>query len=105
MPEAQDIVDVVVGAKGSTSDISLFRSHLSKFAVKQLFKGDQAYVGGKNIATPHKKPRNRELTGEQKVENKVFSSHQIFIEHLIRLIKTFGLHLKGFDFTLRCTSK
>lgn len=60
---------------------------LSLFAPEQLFKGDKAYIGGQNIATPHKKPRNRELSIEQKAENKVFSSQRIFVEHLIRLLK------------------
>lgn len=96
MPKAQDIVDVVVGVKGSTSDISLFRSQLSKFAPTQSFQGDKAYVGGKNIATPHKKPRNRELTVEQKAENKVFSSQRIFVEHMIRLLKTFRIASERF---------
>lgn len=96
MPEAQDIVDVVVGAKGPTSDISLFRSQQQKFAPQQSFKGDKAYVGGQNIATPHKKPRNGELSAEQKAENKVFSSNRIFVEHLIRLLKVFRIASERF---------
>jgi Helix-turn-helix of DDE superfamily endonuclease len=48
MPEAAEIVDVVVGVKGPTSDISLFRNQQKKFDAEQLFKGDKAYIGGLN---------------------------------------------------------
>ncbi|WP_414574300.1 transposase [Nostoc sp. CCY 9925] len=91
LPEAKDIVDIVVGMKGPTSDISLFRSQQQKFSPQQSFKGDKGYQGGKNISTPHKKPRNRELTALQKAENKAFSSNRIFIEHIIRLLKIFRI--------------
>jgi len=85
-----------VGAKGPTSDISLFRNQQQRFASQQSFKGDKGYQGGKNISTPHKKPRNRELTLEQKAENKVFSGNRIFVEHLIRLIKIFRIASERF---------
>ncbi|MFH7029469.1 MAG: transposase family protein [Heteroscytonema crispum UTEX LB 1556] len=91
LPEAKDIVDIVVGMKGPTSDISLFCSQQQRFYLQQLFKGDKGYQRGKNISTPHKKPRNRELTAEQKAENKAFSSNRIFIEHIIRLLKIFRI--------------
>ncbi|GAB4203636.1 MAG: hypothetical protein Fur006_58160 [Coleofasciculaceae cyanobacterium] len=48
------------------------------------------------MTTPHKKPRNRELTEEQKAENKVFSSQRIFVEHLIRLVKLFRVAKERF---------
>ena len=28
----------------------------------QKFKGDKAYIGEKNVAAPHKKPKKRELS-------------------------------------------
>jgi len=96
LPNAKDIVDIVVGAKGPTSDISLFRSQQQKFAPLQSFKGDKGYQGGKNISTPHKKPHGRELTDEQKAENKAFSSNRIFIEHIIRLLKIFRIASERF---------
>lgn len=96
LPLAQDIVDVMVGAEGSKSDISLFRNQMTKFGYEQLFKGDKAYIGGKNITTPHKKPRNRELSLQQKAENKVFSSQRIYVEHLIRLLKIFRIASERF---------
>lgn len=110
MPEATEIVDVVVGVKGPTSDISLFRNQQQKFDAEQSFKSDKAYIGGRNISTPHKKPRNGNLTAEQ-TENKVFASKRIFVEHIIRVIKIFRvasekfcLHLHTYEqviFTMR----
>lgn len=47
------------------------------------------YKGEDLIDTPIKKPRNRELTTEQKEENKKFSSKRIFVEHRIRSVKIF----------------
>jgi hypothetical protein len=44
------------------SDISLFREQQEKFHNNQMFEGDKAYPGGKNISTPYKKPRKGELT-------------------------------------------
>lgn len=96
LPKAKDIVGIVVGAKGPTSDISLFGNQQQKFSCLQSFKGDKGYQGGKNISTPHKKPRHRELTDEQKAENKFFSSNRIFVEHLIRLLKIFRIASERF---------
>lgn len=96
LPYGVDIVDVVAGAKGPMSDISLFRSQQQKFSDEQHFEGDKAYMGGKNITTPYKKPRNGKLTPEQKAENKEFSSHRIFVEHVIRLVKIFRIAQQRF---------
>ena len=87
LPEGNDIVDVTAGHPGPTSDISLFRDQQKKFSEQQKFEGDKAYVGAKHMTTPHKKPRNGELTEQQRAENKIISSSRIFIEHLIRRIK------------------
>ena len=70
MPDGRDIVDVVAGEPGPKSDITLFREYRSEFDPQQRFKGDKAYVGEDLITTPIKKPRNRELTTEQKEQNK-----------------------------------
>ncbi|MEA5554223.1 hypothetical protein VB713_25125 [Anabaena cylindrica UHCC 0172] len=53
MRGAKEIVYMVVGVKGQTSDISLFRNQQQKFAAEQSFQGDKAYIGGTNISTPH----------------------------------------------------
>ncbi len=89
MPDARDIVDVVAGEPGPKSDITLFRSNRDRFDPKQKFKGDLGYQGEDVITTPIKKPRNRELTTEQKSQNKEFSGKRIFVEHRIRSVKIF----------------
>ncbi len=101
LPEGKDIVDVEVGEKGPTSDISLFREQQEKFESLQMFEGDKAYQGGENIKTPYKKPRNRELTAKQKAENKEFSSKRIFVEHVIRLVKIFPIARQRFPLNSR----
>ena len=52
-------------------------------------RGDKAYVSEPQIRTPKKKPKNGELTEEEKENNKEISSLRIFVEHLIRIIKIF----------------
>ncbi len=89
LPKAEDIIDVVIGQPGPTSDIKICRQTLSKFDSQQTFSGDKAYIGENQITTPYKKPKNGELTESQKKENKALSSNRIFVEHLIRFIKVF----------------
>jgi hypothetical protein len=89
LPNGRDIVDIVAGEPGPKSDINLFRENRVRFDTKQKFKGDLAYKGEDLIDTPIKKPKNRELTTEQKKENKEFSSKRIFVEHRIRSVKIF----------------
>lgn len=97
LPLGKDLVDVSAGAKGPTSDINLFRERQSRFAPGQGFDGDKAYVGAQNVQTPHKKPRGKELTEQQKVENKEFSStRRIFVEHVIRLLRIFRIARERF---------
>jgi hypothetical protein len=96
LPEAQDIVDVIVGLPGPASDINLLRSQQKKLDSAQKFKGDKAYIGEKNVTTPHKKPRKRELSEIQKQENKASSSSRIIIEHLIRKVKVFQVAAQRF---------
>lgn len=97
LPQGRDIVDAVVGETGPTSDISVFRQQQSKFAPAQGFDGDKAYKGAKNVQTPHKKPRGKELTPKQKAQNKEFSStRRIFIEHMIRLVRIFRVAKERF---------
>jgi len=57
LPLGEDLIDITVGDPGPTSDISQFRES-PKFAPTQKFKGDKAYIGEEQIATPHK---NREI--------------------------------------------
>lgn len=89
MPDGRDIVDVVAGEPGPKSDITMFRENRDNFDPKQSFKGDLGYLGEDAIDTPIKKPRNKELTIDQKKSNKEFSSKRIFVEHRIRSVKIF----------------
>ncbi|MEG3863803.1 transposase family protein [Microcoleus sp. herbarium12] len=89
MPDGRDIVDVVAGKPGPKSDITLFREERSQFDPQQKFKGDKAYIGEALMTTPMKKPKNRELTTEEKEQNKEFSGKRIFVEHRIRSLKIF----------------
>ncbi len=89
MPNGKDIVDVVAGEPGPKSDISMFSESQKRFDPKQKFHGDKAYQGGKSIKTPKKKPKNKELTIEDKQKNKNLASERIFVEHLIRVLKIF----------------
>ena len=70
---------MIAGIPGPASDINLLREQQKKFESAQKFKGDKAYIGEKNVTTPHKKPKKRELSEVQKQENKVFSSNRIII--------------------------
>ena len=89
LPQGQDIVDVTIGNLGKPSDINLFRSTQHKFDEPQKFLGDKAYKGETAITTPHKKPKNGEITELQKKENKKLSSLHIGVEHVIGRIKIF----------------
>lgn len=96
LPLGEDLIDIQLGAPGPTCDINQFRESLPKFAPNQKFKGDKAYLGEEQIATPHKKPKNQELPLSQKPENKEFSAARIFVEHVIRLIKLFRVAQERF---------
>ncbi|GAB4533307.1 MAG: hypothetical protein Tsb0014_18580 [Pleurocapsa sp.] len=89
LPSGQDIVDVVAGRPGPVSDINLCRERLRLFHPHQKLIGDKAYIGETQITTPDKKPKNGELTEEQKGQNRSLSSKRIFVEHLIRVVKIF----------------
>ena len=96
LPLAADIVDIEVGLPGSKSDINLCRQVFHKFHPLQKFSGDKAYVGEEPIRVPKKKPRNGELSQEQKEQNKEIASTRIFVEHLIRLVKVFKVAQERF---------
>jgi len=96
LPSGQDLVDVKVGDPGPTIDINQFRARQEEFEPEQKFKGDKAYIGEKQISTPHKKPKNKELTPVQKQSNKEFSASRIFVEHVIRVVKIFRVAQERF---------
>jgi DDE superfamily endonuclease len=87
LPKGEDIIAVMLGEYGPISDINLFREIQLQFNSKQTFKKDKAFIGGENISTPHKKPKGRELTKQQKEEDKILSGQRVFVEHVIRMVK------------------
>lgn len=96
LPLGKDIIDVALEFPGPKSDISICRKTLNKFHHEQNFLGDKAYIGESQIQTPDKKPKNRELSDEQKINNKKLSSKRIFVEHVIRIIKIFRVAQEKF---------
>ncbi len=58
-------------------------------------------MGEPQISTPLKQPKNGELTKLQKQENKALSSQRIFVEHLIRVVKTFKVVQNRFPLNRR----
>lgn len=46
---------------------------------------------GTALETPHKKPKGKDLTQEQKAENRMFASDRIIVEHGIGSMKRFGI--------------
>lgn len=100
VPDGSEIVDVTVGKPGPSSDINLFRECSSKFAANQKFRADKGYLGETQIETPHKKAKKRELTTEQKQENKQLSTQRIIVEHVIRLVKIWRVAQERFRLKL-----
>jgi hypothetical protein len=97
-----ELIDITASVRGPRSDISLFRERKNQFSEEQVFLGDKAYVGDKQIKTPTKKPKGGELTEIQKLKNKVLSSQRILVEHVIRRIKTFQIASERFRLNPAC---
>jgi len=96
LPESLEIIDVLMGEKGSRSDIGMLRQRLNKFDEKQGFLGDKAYEGEPQVIIPKKKPKKGELSQEEKDENNWISSKRVIIEHVIRLLKIFKVMQERF---------
>ena len=96
MPNGKEIVDVVVGYTGATSDLKLWRERSEELGNNQKYRGDKAYVGETAINTPHKKPRNQEISLEHREENRLKAKQRIVVEHLIRLIKIYRVASERF---------
>ncbi|MEY3221197.1 MAG: hypothetical protein RLZZ203_53 [Cyanobacteriota bacterium] len=96
LPESLEIIDVLIGEKGSRSDISMLRQRLNKFDKNQGFLGDKAYAGESQVVIPKKKPKKGELSQEEKDENNWISSKRVIIEHVIRLLKIFKIMQERF---------
>jgi len=82
-------------AKGAVHDIEIFRQSNIHLLDDILLVGDKGFQGIYTIhafsITPFKKPRNGELTQEQKAFNSSLSKFRILIEHVNRRIKCFKM--------------
>lgn len=57
--------------------------------------GDTAYIGT-SVKTPHKKPKGKKLTPEQKQYNKALSSRRVVAEHAIGRMKRYQILAQRF---------
>ncbi len=55
------------------------------------FVGIEKDYSGKELFSPHKKPKKKELTLEQKVDNKVLASKRIVVEHVRAGLKRYHI--------------
>ena len=66
------------------------------------FYGIEKLYKCKKIKIPHKKPKNGELTKNQKIKNKELSSERVIVEHSIGGLKRYRilsdrLRMKNYD--------
>jgi len=80
------IISVSKKFKGKTHDKKMYDKTDVKKPPGVKGKGDQGYVGT-DLEIPHKKPKNGELTTEQKKYNRKLSSERICVEHAIGKMK------------------
>jgi IS5 family transposase len=90
------IVDVIVGKRGPESDVNLLIKQQKNFDKEQKFQGDKGYQGVEKTITPQKQPRKQEMPPEIKEDNLKLAKKRIFVEHVIRLLKIFGVAREGF---------
>ena len=91
-----EIVDVIVGKRGPESDVNLLIKQQKNFDKEQKFQGDKGYQGVEKTITPQKQPRKQEMPPEIKEDNLKLAKKRIFVEHVIRLLKIFGVAREGF---------
>ena len=78
------------------SDVNLLIQQPKKFDKEQKFQGDKGYQGAERTTITKKKLIKQELPPEIKEENQQKSQKRIFVEHVIRLIKIFGVARERF---------
>ena len=85
----------VITSEGKRHDFKLFKD--SKLPINEgtIAETDTGYQGikdlHKNSIHPKKKPRNGELTSEEKSENRLVSQSRIYNEHAIGFLKRFRI--------------
>jgi len=81
---------------GSQVDFGLFKKELSMFDYqgKQVwvdlgFTGIKDYLSESQVQIGHKKPRNKQLSQEQKLQNQAISKVRVVVEHAIGGMKRY----------------
>ena len=82
--------------KGSIHDFTLFKQSIgTRISGKYYLFADSGYQGiikfHKNSTIPKKKPRNGQLSEEDKEFNRLLSKYRIYIEHVNNRLKTFKI--------------
>ncbi len=80
--------------RGPRADIKVYEEDELSHVLKDIPRlGDKAYCDRKHpeIKTPHKKPKGKELSEEQKTENRHLARHRVYVEHGIRRVKGFRI--------------
>jgi hypothetical protein len=87
------IWDVSNAVVGSTADITLFHTSDidNKVSVNKKLLADKGYAGDNRLITPYKKPRNRELSDDEKKYNNAISAHRAIVENAIHILKQWAI--------------
>ena len=88
------VLDIAFDA-GRIADIELSRRWPPRLAQADSCLADKGYQGldkeHPNVVTPFKKPKNGQLTAEQRQFNRLLSKYRIRVEHVIRSLKIFRI--------------
>jgi hypothetical protein len=83
-----EILDLDPGHRGPTADKRLYeQSPVAEHYPNAQKQGDLAYQGLAGVSVPHKQPKGRPLTEEQRAENRRLAAVRVHVEHGIRRIK------------------
>jgi hypothetical protein len=83
-----EILDLDPGQRGPTADKRLYeQSTVEEHYPNAQKQGDLAYQGITGVRVPHKQPKGRHLTEEQRAENRRLAAIRVHVEHGIRRIK------------------
>jgi hypothetical protein len=91
------IQEVSASAPGSKADVTLARESQVTAALpaEVALEGDKGYQGldgddpQREVTLPFKKPRGGELTGSQKLFNRLFNRGRVIVEHALAHLKVF----------------
>lgn len=85
------ICSVSKSVEGKKHDKKLYDETRIYSNNKSIIKGDLGFLGTTRVTLPIKKPKNKELTEQEKLANKEFSKERIKVEHVIGKMKIFQI--------------